>query len=333
VTPIRIGTDMKEGQMATVLITTDYLHPGDDVDTLLRAHGHETVHSPAVGPRPDGEMAALLAASDAAIIASEPVTAAMLRAAPSLSVIARSGVGYDSIDIEAATAHGVLVCNTPGANRHAVAEMTLALLLMCARRIGETTDGVRRGEWPRHDTRQLRGATLGIIGLGPSGRAVVDLAHAFGMTVLISTGHPDPALEVTYVDRTTLLRESDFVSLHARAGGAPVIDAAALAQMKPSAYLVNTARGSMVDEDALVDALRDHTIAGAALDVFATEPPNPDNPLLAMPTVVATSHLAGQTREARTDAGTAAAESVVAALAGRPAAGAINESAVATRRP
>ncbi|KQU28534.1 MULTISPECIES: phosphoglycerate dehydrogenase [unclassified Rhodococcus (in: high G+C Gram-positive bacteria)] len=316
--------------MTTVLITTDYLRPGDDVDTMLRAHGHESVHSPATGPRPDGEMAALLAACDAAILASEPVTAAMLDKSPTLRVIARSGVGYDSIDIEAATRNGVLVCNTPGANRHAVAEMTIALLLMCARRIGETTDGVRRGEWPRHDTRQLRGATLGIIGLGPSGRAVADLAHAFGMTVLISTGHPDPELDVTYVDKTTLLRESDFVSLHARAGGAPVIDAAALAEMKSTAYLVNTARGSMVDENALVDALRGHTIAGAALDVFATEPPDPDNPLLAIPRVVATSHLAGQTREARTDAGTAAAQSVIAALAGRPAAGAINADALAS---
>ncbi|GGG25776.1 hypothetical protein GCM10007304_44520 [Rhodococcoides trifolii] len=312
--------------MATILITTDYLHPGDDVDVMLRERGHTTVHSPASGTRPDGEMATLLASSDAAIIASEPVTAEMMDAAPTLRVIARSGVGYDSVDVDAATRRGILVCNTPGANRHAVAEMTIALLLMCARRIGETTEGTRNGHWPRHDTRQLRGATLGIIGLGPSARAVIDLARAFGMTILVSTGHPDPALAVTYVDTRDLLRDADFVSVHSRAttSGSPVIDAVALAAMKPTAYLVNTARGSLVDENALADALRNGVIAGAALDVFTSEPPDPANPLLAMPTVVATSHLAGQTREARVEASVAAANSVIAALAGQPADGTVN---------
>ncbi|WP_415975766.1 phosphoglycerate dehydrogenase [Rhodococcus sp. 077-4] len=319
--------------MATILITTDYLHPGDDVDALLRVRGHTTVHSPASGTRPAGEMAALLSASDAAIIASEPVTAEMLDAAPSLRVIARSGVGYDSIDVDAATRRGILVCNTPGANRHAVAEMTMALLLMCARRIEETTDGVRNGQWPRHDTRQLRGATLGIIGLGPSARAVIDLARAFGMTILVTTGHPDPGLPVTYADKHELLHDADFVSLHSRAttSGAPIIDADALSAMKPTAYLVNTARGSLVDEKALADALRTGVIAGAALDVFATEPPNPRNPLLCIPTVIATSHLAGQTREARREASVAAANSVIAALADKAAGGTINPEALTNR--
>ena len=120
-----------------ILITTDYLVPGDDIDQLLRSRGHHTIHSPATGARPPGELAELLTSADAALIASEPITAQMLDAASALAVIARTGVGYESIDLDAATQRGVYVCNTPGANRHAVAEMTIALLLICARRIGE----------------------------------------------------------------------------------------------------------------------------------------------------------------------------------------------------
>lgn len=313
--------------MGTILITTDYLVPGDEVDQLFHAAGHRTVHSPATGRRADGEMADHLLRCDAALIASEPVTAEMMRPARSLRVIARSGVGYDSIDVNAATALGVVVCNTPGANKNAVAEMTVTLLLMCARRIVETVDGVRTGHWPRHETGELHGATLGIIGLGPSGRAVAELGRAFGMTVLVSTGHPASELDVSYVDTEELFSRSDFVTLHARAqpNGTPIVDRAALAAMKPSAYLVNTARGSLVDEPALVDALRRGEIAGAGLDVFAREPVDTDNPLLSMPNVVSLSHMAGQTRQARTEASLAAARDIVAVLDGRHPRGAVND--------
>lgn len=306
--------------MPRVLITTDYLVPGDDVDTLLREHGHETVHSPASGPRPEEERLALFEGVDGAVVASEPVTAEMLERAPSLKVLARSGVGYDSIDLEAAQRHGVRVCSTPGVNHHAVAEMTFGLLLMSARHLLPTVDGVRDGRWPRAAGRELRGATLGIIGYGPGGRAVARLGLAFGMTVLVSTSHPDPGEPaVRFTDRDTVVREADYLSLHARPDGTgrPLVGPGQLRAMKPTAVLVNTARGSLVDEDALAEALREGRIAGAALDVVAQEPLPAGSPLRGLDNVLVTSHLAGQTVEARRRAGLAAARAVVDVLAGR----------------
>lgn len=317
-----------------VLVTTDYLVPGDDVDRLLRSHGHQTVHSPAIGVRPPGQLAELLADADACLVASEPVTEDMLGGAATLRVIARSGVGYEAVDVDAATARGIYVCNTPGANRHAVAEMTLTLLLLCARRIGETLEGVRKGEWPRHDTAELRGSTLGVVGLGPSGRTVVELAHAFGMIILVTTAHPDQDLAdrhgVQFVSLEDLLMNSDYVTLHARptAQNRHLINAGTLAVMKSTAYLVNTARGSMVDEAALVDAARSGTIAGAALDVVTDEPLPLDSPLRELPNIVVTSHLAGQTREARAVASHAAAHDILRVLDGSEPVDAVNGRAV-----
>lgn len=306
--------------MSRVLITTDYLVPGDDVDTLLRSHGHETVHSPAAGHRPEAERLALLEDVDGAVLASEPVTAEMLERAPSLRVLARSGVGYDSIDVAAAARRGVRVCNTPGVNHDSVAEMVFGLMLMSARRLLSTADGVREGRWPREAGHELRGATLGILGYGPSGRAVARLGLAFGMTVLVSTSHPDPdEPPLRFTDRETLVREADYLSLHARPGSANrgFVDRDRLRAMKPTAVLINTARGSLVDEDALVEALRAGRIAGAALDVVDQEPLPADSPLRALDNVIITSHLAGQTVEARHRAGLAAAQDVIGVLSGQ----------------
>lgn len=306
--------------MSRVLITTDYLVPGDDVDTLLRSHDHETVHSPASGPRPETEQLALLEGVDGAVLASEPVTAEMLERAGSLKVLARSGVGYDSIDVAAAARHGVRVCNTPGVNHDSVAEMAFGLMLMAARRLLPTVDGVREGRWPREAGHELRGATLGILGYGPSGRAVARLGLAFGMTVLVSTSHPDPdEPPVHFTDRKTLLREADYLSLHARPSSANrrFVDRDGLRAMKSTAVLINTARGSLVDEDALVEALHERRIAGAALDVVDQEPLPADSPLRGLDNVIVTSHLAGQTVEARRRAGLTAAQDVIDVLAGR----------------
>jgi phosphoglycerate dehydrogenase-like enzyme len=321
-----------------ILITTDYLVPDDHVDHLLRQHGHDTVHSPATGTRSTGELADLLAHADAALVASEPITASMLDVAPSLKVIARTGVGYDAIDVDAATVRGIYVCNTPGANRHAVAEMTLTLLLTCARRIGETLHGIREGRWPRHDTSELRGSTLGVIGVGPSGRTVVELAHAFGMTIMATTAHPEPTLTdrygVEFVSLDELLVSSDFVTLHARPSPANthLINARSLAMMKDTAYLVNTARGSLIEETALIDAVRTGQIAGAALDVVDTEPLPVNSPLRDLPNIVITSHLAGQTGEARANASHAAAEDILRVLEGIKPVNAINGDALRTVR-
>lgn len=306
--------------MSRVLVTTDYLVPGDEVDSLLRRHGHEVIYRPAAGPRHPPEAQALFDGVHGAIIASEPVTADMIASATELRVIARSGVGYDSVDLLAAASRGIRVCNTPGVNHDAVAEMTIALMLMMARRLNTVIDGVQAGRWPREAGRELRGTTLGVIGFGPSGRAVAQLATGFGMTVLVHTAHPDTAAPgVRFVDRATVLATADYLSLHTRTDDRTrrMIDASALAAMKPSAVLINTARGSLVDEHALADALDSGEITGAALDVLDVEPMPADSRLRGRADVLVTSHLAGQTVEARVRAGLCAAADVIAVLDGR----------------
>jgi phosphoglycerate dehydrogenase-like enzyme len=306
--------------MSRVLVTTDYLHPGDEVDTLLHKHGHQVTYRPASGARDTGEALGLFEGIEGAIVASEPVTAEMLDRATHLTVLARSGVGYDSIDVPAAVARGIRVCNTPGVNHDAVAELTIALMLMAARRLTTVIGGVQAGRWPRDAGHELRGATLGILGYGPSGRAVAQLGVAFGMTVLVNTAHPDPtAAGVEFVDRDTVIAAADYLSLHTRADAATgrLIDHSVLTAMKPTAVLINTARGSLVDENALADALDSGQIAGAALDVVDVEPLPAGSRLRSLDNVVITSHLAGQTVEARARAGLAAAHAVIDVLDGR----------------
>jgi phosphoglycerate dehydrogenase-like enzyme len=306
--------------MSRVLVTTDYLHPGDEVDVLLRKQGHQVIYSPAVGARDVGTALALFDGVDGAIVASEPVTAEMLSQTTDLKVIARSGVGYDSIDVAAAAARGIRVCNTPGVNHDAVAELTIALMLMTARKLTAVVGGVRDGRWPREAGHELRGATLGILGYGPSGRTVARLGTAFGMTVLVNTTHPEKdSPDVEFVDLDTLVTTSDYLSLHTRANtnNVRLINRQVLKAMKPTAVLINTARGSLVDEDALADALESGRIAGAALDVLDVEPLPASSRLRSLETVVITSHLAGQTIEARDRAGLAAAHAVIDVLAGR----------------
>lgn len=306
-----------------VLITTDYLRPGDEVDRHLRAAGLETVHAPLVGKRDPKRLVELLDGIDAALVANEPMTAEVLGRAPRLRVVVRTGVGYDSIDVTAAARHGITVSNLPGVNANAVAEYTLGLLLTMARRIVQSAAGVTAGDWPREDGHELRGATLGLVGYGAAARAVVPLAQGFGMTVLCSTRVPedqrtDPS--VRFVELPELLTSSDYVSLHTALTEQTrsLIGATELRRMRPTAMLVNTARGAFVDEAALAAAVRDGVIAGAALDVVVEEPLPADSPLRGVDGIVVCSHLAGQTAEARAAAGMQGAAEVVAALAGRP---------------
>lgn len=314
--------------MARVLVTTDYLGPGDEVHAVLTDAGHTVSYSPAAGARSAAEAAALFADVDAAIIASEPVTAQMLLAAPTLEVIARSGVGFDSIDTDTAARRGIWVCNTPGVNHHSVAEMTFGLMLSIARRLPTVIGGVEAGGWPREAGTELRGSTLGVVGYGPSGQAVADLGVAFGMKVLVSTAHPQPdKAHVQFTDLDTVIDRADYLTLHSRAAAdtTPLIDADRLAQMKSSAVLINTARGSLVDESALASALDSGQISGAALDVANTEPLPSDSPLRGRGNVIITSHLAGQTAQARMRAGLAAADNILAVLDGREPPSPVNQ--------
>ncbi|MGW4107221.1 phosphoglycerate dehydrogenase [Streptomyces sp. NPDC004976] len=305
--------------MPRILITTDYLRPGDEADRYLRKHGHTTVHAPMTGRRDPAQLVAALEGIEGALVAHEPLSADVLSRAPHLRAVVRTGVGYDSIDVAAAAELGITVSNLPGVNAGAVAEYTIGLLLATARRLVQSAVGVAAGGWPREDGHELRGSTLGLIGYGAAARALVPLARAFGMRVLCTTGVPRAErtdAPVRFVELPELLAASDYVSVHTalteRTRG--LLDASAFRRMKPTAVLVNTARGAVVDEQALADAVRGGEIAAAALDVVSEEPLPADSPLRDVDGITVFSHLAGQTAEARAAAGIQGAAELVAAL-------------------
>jgi D-3-phosphoglycerate dehydrogenase len=230
-------------------------------------------------------------------------TKRVLDECPSLRMISIWGTGTDNVDLDACRERGITVTNTPGVNANSVAEHTLALMLAVTRQIPAMDRGVRAGQWPRALLVQLEGKTLGIIGLGAIGRRVATLATAFGMRVVATTWGPDDgraaSVGARHVALETLLHESDIVSVHLRLNTETngIINRERLALMKPSSFLINTARGALVDRDALVDTLRERRIAGAGLDVFHDEPIRADDPLLSLENVVLTPHNAGTTQE------------------------------------
>jgi D-3-phosphoglycerate dehydrogenase len=269
---------------------------------------------------------------EALVVRSETkVTRAVIEAGRNLRVIGRAGVGVDNIDVDAATSRGVLVVNTPAGNKVAVAEHTIGLLLAAARFIPQANASLRRGEWQRsrYMGSEIRNKVLAIIGLGRIGREVARRAQAFEMRVVGFDPYVGAELArrfgVELLDLPMLLRTADFLSIHtpATAQTQGLLGAAELALLKPTAYILNCARGGIVDESALADALQQGTIAGAALDVFTQEPPG-DHPLLHLDNVVATPHLGASTREAQVNVALEVAEQVVAALDGRPTVYAVN---------
>jgi phosphoglycerate dehydrogenase-like enzyme len=249
---------------------------------------------------------------------------AVLAHLPELELIAVMGTGVDNIDLAAATRRGIAVCNCPGANARTVAEHTFALLLAAARHIGRSDRAVRRGEWTHYETMELEGKTLGVLGLGNIGRRVARMGAGFGMNVVAWSRTPDPARAAacgaTLVDQETLLRESDAVAvcLASTAETRGLIDAAALAMMKPTAVIANAARGALIDEPALVNALRTGRIAAAGLDVFAEEPLPADSPLRELDNVVLTPHAGWVSREARDRMVQVPVANILAYFAGRP---------------
>lgn len=250
-----------------------------------------------------------------------PITAQMIAAAPNLRIIARAGASTDNVDVAAAAARGIEVTPPSDAAAVAAAEMTVALIFAVARQLAPASQSVKQGRWtPGAFTGVgLTGKTLGIIGLGRVGREVARRALALGMRVIVNQTRATSELaeewRVEQVDLRTLLQRADFVSLHVplRTANRNLIGAAELGCMKPTAYLINTARGGLVDEAALLHALESNQLAGAALDVFADEP-HPNPALVMHPHVVATPHIAGSTEDARRSASITAAERVLAVL-------------------
>jgi phosphoglycerate dehydrogenase-like enzyme len=255
----------------------------------------------------------------AAIADADPFDADVLGRAAGLKVIARTGVGLDSIDLDAATRHGVVVTTTPGTNHETVADHTLALMLAVLRSLRPNDAGVRGGGWRDFaiPLSQLHGATVGLVGFGAIGRAVGRRVEAFGATVLVHD--PFAPAEVETVELDDLLRRSGVVSLHLPLSPDTerLLDARRIALMAPGAVLVNTSRGPLVDQEALTDALAAGRLGGAGLDVFAVEPPGA-GPLAALDNVVMSPHCGGISAQSNLAMSRMATESVLAALAGAP---------------
>jgi phosphoglycerate dehydrogenase-like enzyme len=316
--------------MAPVVLITfpdyDIAHP--DHGGALAAAGYEMRVAAKRGARSPDELLAMCKDAAGAIVSTDPFTRDVLRACPTLRVIARVGVGVDSIDVTAATDHGIAVTITPGANEDTVADHALALMLAILRRIPEHDAGVRRGEWNRtgvHTPRLLTGATVGLIGYGRIGRKVARRLAGFDVEVLVC----DPAApaDSTSIPMDDLLARSDIVSLHCPLleSTRHLIDTRALRLMRPHAVLINTARGGVVDEVALLQALTDGVIAGAALDVFEFEPPHA-SPLLALPNVVVSPHVGGISTTSIDEMTRMATQSVIDVLAGRVPDGLVNRA-------
>ena len=251
------------------------------------------------------EIAELARDVDLIVTHLAPVTERVLDAAGRLRMVATPRGGPTNVNVAAATRHGVLVVNLPGRNARAVAEFTVGALIAGQRNIARSHACMQRGEWTGNLYRyaetgpELAGRTVGLVGLGQVGTRVAELLRAFGVHLLGCDPYVDPDVAaergVELIGLGELLDRSDIVSLHARLTDETrsMIDAEALGRMRPGAYLVNTARGPLVEEEALIQALQSGHLSGAALDTFAHEPPPPDHPLLTMPQVLAVSHLAG----------------------------------------
>jgi phosphoglycerate dehydrogenase-like enzyme len=271
----------------------------------------------------ENELAEQLPGCQASLAGSEPYTRNIIANAATrgLKVIARAGVGYDGVDVSAATDHGIVVTIAPGTNHDAVAEHTFALMLACAKKVVVQHNLILQGQWPRRANFPLRGRTLSVLGLGRAGKAVARLGKAFGMRVLAYDPYCDAAYCTAYdiasVDLVTALQQGDYITLHMPLlpGVDRVIRAETLQLMKPTAFLINTARGGVIQEADLYEALKHQRIAGAGLDVFDDEPPGM-NPLFELPNVVATAHTAGVDFQSRDDMARVGAECIVKLFAG-----------------
>jgi glyoxylate reductase len=291
--------------------------PGTALDRLRGAHDVE-VWPERLPPSPDELRARAATAQGLVTMLSDRIDAGLIEACPELRAIANYAVGFDNIDLDAAASRGIQVGNTPDVLTDATADLAFALLMAAARKLPEAMADVAEGQWLTWEPAgylgaSVHGATLGIVGMGRIGAAMARRAEGFDMEVIhsdVGNGLPLDAL----------LGRSDFVSLHAplTAETHHMIDADALSRMKPTAILINTARGQIIDQLALCDALTNGVIAGAALDVTDPEPPSSDDPLLSAPNLLITPHIGSATHAAREQMADMAIDNLLAGLDGRP---------------
>ena len=319
-------SDQKPGGGRPVLAIVDPIH-ADGIEILRGAGDVVELFKPGIDAAADSAEAAW-AAADGLVIRTSPLPAGRLARCPRLKVIGKHGVGVDNIDIAAATAAAIVVFNTPGANALAVAEGAVALMLAVVKRLRAGHDLVasgrfaERGPWRAGD---LSGKTLGLVGGGRVGAQLTRIAaRGFGMRVLVydpyaTAAQADAMGAEKFASLDAMLAASDIVSIHVPLTGETknLLGRERIARLKPGAVLVNTARGGIVDEAALAEAIAGGRLAGAGLDVFENEPPEPGNPLLALPNVVLSPHVAGITEDSARKMAIGAAQGVVDALQGR----------------
>ena len=298
----------------------DQNHPAMD---LLRRSGYELIWNPTRKPLAGGELIAALRGCQGCLAGVDFFSRDVLAACPDLRVISRYGVGYDRVDLDAAREFHIAVSNTPGVNAEAVGELTMGLLLSVARRIPQLDRSTRDGQWTQYTGMELCGKTVAILGLGAIGRVVARCCAGFGMRVTAWSPHIDRDYcrnyNIAVRPWPAILEEADVVTLHMplTAKTHHLIDAAAIARMKPGAILLNAARGGIVDEDAAYAALVDGRLGGFGLDAFASEPPG-NSPLFDLPNVVVTPHVGSHTKEGTDQMAFQAAGNLLALLEGRP---------------
>ena len=290
---------------------------------LLTSNGFTPVDWPGFLPLSAEEYKRLLPDIDAVIAGGEPLTSEMIACAPRLRAIARTGVGYDAVDLNASNARKIAVTITPGTNHESVAEQAFGLLLGLTRKIAENDRIIRAGGWTRVLVQPLRGKTIGLVGLGRIGQAMVPRALAFGMKVLCYEPFPNQEFNTKWGVQSCslpqLLAEADIVSLHLPLTPSTrgLFHREIFAMMKPGAVFINTSRGGLVIEDDLYEAVHSGHLGGAGLDVFDPEPPSPANPLLHLPNIVSSPHLGGIDAKAMEDMATLAAQCIIDLHAGR----------------
>ncbi len=303
--------------MNKVMVAPSHLAnlPGEFRDTLVKA-GFQPVYPKRNAQMTEAEVIEQLPGIRACLAGSEPYNRKVLAALPDLKIIARAGVGYDGVDVPACTERGIAVTFAPGTNQEAVAEHTFLLMLALAKNLLGQDSDIRKGKWPRKANLPLRGQTLGIVGLGRIGKAVAERARVFHMKPIAYDPFADHdfALKngIELLSFEDMLRQSDYVTLHLPAmdGTEHLIRKETLKLMKPTAFLINTSRGTVIHEGDLYEAIREKRIAGAGLDVFEEEPPAADHPLFTLPNVVLTAHTAGVDWKSRDDMALAAAQAI-----------------------
>jgi D-3-phosphoglycerate dehydrogenase len=278
-------------------------------------------------PLKEHEMKGVVKDVDAIVVGDDPVTREVMKNANRLRVIAKHGVGLDKIDLSSATEKGIYVTFTPGAVSDSVADHTLALMLALARRIPQAHVSTKSGNWESRNFMgvELAGKTLGLFGFGRIGSKVAERALGFGMKIMVNEIDPDRVrqeiarVEATFVDKETLLRSSDIVVVLIPLSHVTehFIGGKELALMKKTAFLINTARGPLVDQSALYEALKEGKIWGAALDVYDEEPPGRDFPIFDLDNVIVTPHIAGYTYEANYNMDAAVVEDIIRVFEGR----------------